>query len=185
MQEVKYIKPSKKYYVKEIVIAVINLSLLKHFTSLVAYYIVNFVVGRNKLKVGKNSKIHPTVVIRHGERLEIGDNCFINHGNVLQAGKCISKIIIGNNVQTGPGVMMFAYNHGTKLNGVSMVDQNYFDADIIIGDDVWIGANSTITSGVTIGSGVVIGAGSVVTKNIPDNTIVAGVPAKIIKIRIS
>ena len=50
-----------------------------------------------------------------------------------------------------------------------------------IGNDVWIGAKATVLSGVTIGNGAVIAAGAVVTKDVPDNTVVAGVPAKIIK----
>ena len=64
-----------------------------------------------------------------------------------------------------------------------MIKQDYMDGDIIIEDDVWIGAGSIITAGVTIGKGTVIGAGSVVTKDIPQNVIAAGVPAKIINKR--
>jgi acetyltransferase-like isoleucine patch superfamily enzyme len=94
-----------------------------------------------------------------------------------------SKIIFGDNVLVGPSVKMFSGNHGTKLNGNPMVYQERVEADIIIGNDVWIGANSVITSGVTIADGAVVAAGSVVTKNVPANTIVGGVPAKTIKIR--
>lgn len=52
---------------------------------------------------------------------------------------------------------------------------------IVIGDDVWIGGNCTIVDGVTIGSNVVVAAGAVVTKDVPDNCVVAGVPARIVK----
>ena len=52
---------------------------------------------------------------------------------------------------------------------------------VVIGDNVWIGAHSTILAGVTVGKNAVIAAGSVVTKNVPENAVVAGVPAKVIK----
>lgn len=65
-----------------------------------------------------------------------------------------------------------------------MMFQERTEADIHIGNDVWIGANSVITSGVTICDGAVIAAGSVVTKTVLTNTIVGGVPAKVIKHRI-
>lgn len=159
------------------------LILIKHFFSLVSYYYVNFVLGRKRAKIGKNSKIHPTVILRQAERITIGENCLINHNNVLQAGKKVSRIMIGNYVQTGPNVLMFAFNHGTELNGTPMINQHYLDSDIIIEDDVWIGAGSVITAGTKIGKGSIIAAGSVVTKDIPPHVIVGGVPAKVIKIR--
>lgn len=95
-----------------------------------------------------------------------------------------SRIIFGNNVLVGPGVKLFCGNHGIKLNGTPMMFQERTEADIHIGNDVWIGANSVITSGVTICDGAVIAAGSVVTKTVLTNTIVGGVPAKVIKHRI-
>ena len=55
------------------------LILIKHFTYLVFYYYVNFVLGRKRAKIGKNSKIHPTVILRQAERITIGENCLINH----------------------------------------------------------------------------------------------------------
>jgi maltose O-acetyltransferase len=56
-----------------------------------------------------------------------------------------------------------------------------FTAPVTIGDNVWIGANATICPGVTLGNGVVVGAGAVVTKSFPDNVVVGGVPARILK----
>ena len=79
--------------------------------------------------------------------MEIGSHCLINHNNVLQGGKNKARLILGNCVQTGPNVMMFAFNHGTEMNGVPMIDQDYYEADVIIEDDVWIGACSVITAG--------------------------------------
>ena len=156
--------------------------IVRNIICIFAYYYVNYIYGRFNAKIGK-SKIHSTVIIRQGERVIIGDNCLINHNNVLQAGKVSGKIIIGNYVQTGPNVMIFAFNHSIEKNNVPMIEQDYYDADVIIEDDVWIGAGTVILAGVKIGSGCVIGAGSVVTKNVPSNSIVAGVPAKFVKDR--
>jgi acetyltransferase-like isoleucine patch superfamily enzyme len=176
-------KPSKKKYFFEIINSLLRLRVLRHFIKLSAYYIVNYVVGQNKATVGKNTKLHPTVIIRQGERVEIGMHCLINHNNVLQAGKFKGRIIIGNYVQTGANVMMFAFNHGTELNNIPMIDQDYWDGDIIIEDDVWIGAGSVILPGVTIGQGAVIASNAVVNRDVPQNAIYGGVPAKLLKYR--
>ena len=64
-----------------------------------------------------------------------------------------------------------------------MTFQSRTEADIVIGNDVWIGANSVITAGVRINDGAVVAAGSVVTKEVPENAIVGGVPARVIKYR--
>ncbi|EKT59812.1 MULTISPECIES: CatB-related O-acetyltransferase [Providencia] len=74
-----------------------------------------------------------------------------------------------------------------KQSGRSFVEENHFTefAQTIIGNDVWIGANAIVLDGVKIGNGVIIAAGAVVTKDIPDYAIVAGIPAKIIKFRYS
>lgn len=180
-KKVKFRRPSKGYYIKSFPSTI--LTLIKHIFALVFYYYVNFVFGRKKAKIGKNSKVHPTVVLRQAERIKIGDNCLINHNNVLQAGKSIAKIIIGNYVQTGPNVLMFAFNHCIEQNGVPMIEQDYIDGDIIIEDDVWIGAGVVINAGVTIGKGSVIASGAIVTKDIPSNVIAGGVPARVIKLR--
>jgi maltose O-acetyltransferase len=181
IKKVKFIRPSNFDYLKSFPMTFIILII--HFFSLIFYYYVNYVLGRKRAKIGSNSKVHPTVVLRQAERIRIGNNCLINHNNVLQAGKSVSIITIGNNVQTGPNVLMFAFNHGTETNGVPMINQDYLDSDIIIEDDVWIGAGSVITAGVKIGKGSIIAAGAVVTKDIPSNVIAGGVPAKIIKKR--
>ena len=182
-QKVKYLKHVKLYYLKQIVKSILNLGLIKDCFYRFAYNAVNHTVGKQSARIGKHTKIHPTAFIRHGERVEIGNHCFINHNNVIQGGKNKAKVILGDYVQTGPGVMMFAFNHGTEMNGIPMIDQDYFEADIIIDDDVWIGGGSIITAGVHIGKGCVIGSNSVVTKDLPAKTICVGVPCKPIKER--
>jgi len=176
-------RPSKWQYFLEILRSIFSLHFIRHQCKLFAYYIINYVSGSRKASIGKKSKVHPTVILRQAERIEIGNNCLINHNNVLQAGKFKGKIRIGDNVQTGPNVMMFAFNHLTTSTGIPMIFQDYEDGDIIIGDDVWIGAGSIILAGVDIGPGVVIAAGSIVNQDIPAGTIWGGVPAKLLKER--
>lgn len=181
--EVKYNRPSKIFYFFEIVWSIVTLRFFIEIIKLVAYYIVNYVIGRSKINVGKHTKLHPTVILREAQRISIGHDCLINHNNVLQGGKKDAVIQIGNYVHTGANVMMFAFNHSFDRIDIPSIKQNYYDGSIIIEDDVWIGAGSIILAGVHIGKGVIIGAGSVVNKDIPDYAIAVGVPAKVVKFR--
>lgn len=174
---------SKFYYLGFILYYVITLQFLVGLAKLFAFFVVNHSLGVHKATIGKKTKIHSTVVIREGERVYIGKNCLINHNNVLQGGKLNARIVLGDYVQTGPNVMMFAFNHSTELNGTPMIQQDYYEADIIIDNDVWIGAGTVITAGVHIGEGCVIGSGSVVTHDLPAKSICVGSPCKPIKRR--
>lgn len=90
-----------------------------------------------------------------------------------------AKVVIGNNVFVGPRVSIYTAGHPIYAN-VRNSGLEYAKS-VIIGDDVWIGGNVIVNPGVTIGNNVVIGSGSVITKDIPDNVIAAGVPCKIIR----
>jgi acetyltransferase-like isoleucine patch superfamily enzyme len=168
---------------KEVFYSVFSLSFLKSILESFLYYIHEHVVWRRKIK-GKPKllRIHPTTSIRNAENIYFGKNVRITMNCCIWAEQN-SKIFFGDNILIGPGVKIFCGNHGTKLCEIPMTYQERTESDITIEDDVWIGANSVITSGVIIGKGSVIAAGSVVTKNIPNNAIVGGVPAKIIKYR--
>ena len=134
-------------------------------------------------KIGKNTKVHSTVILRQPRNIVIGENCIISHNNVLQAGKVTAKIVIGNNVLSAANVMMIAFNHGSYTRDIPITMQDYEDAGIVIGDDVWIGGAAIILSGVTIGKGAIIAAGAVVNKDVPEYAIVGGIPAKVLKYR--
>jgi acetyltransferase-like isoleucine patch superfamily enzyme len=176
-------RPTKGEYLLQILSALFSFTFIRQIFSLFAYYMVNYVVGRKKATIGKKSKVHPTVILRQGERITIGSHCLINHNNIFQAGKFKGRIVLGDYVQTGPNVMMFAFNHSIEVNGIPMIEQEYWDGDIIIENDVWIGAGSVILAGVHIGKGAVIAAGAVVNKDVPEYALAGGVPAKVIKYR--
>ena len=112
----------------------------------------------------------------------IGDHCSIGEYNHITA---CNKITIGDGLLTGRYVYIGDNAHG----GLSKIESNVPPIDrklqskgeIVIGNNVWIGDKATILGGVSIGDNVIVGANSVVTKNVLSNTIVAGVPAKVVK----
>ncbi|WP_276349130.1 acyltransferase [Daejeonella sp. JGW-45] len=106
----------------------------------------------------------------------IGNNTFIGVGNVI-----IGPVSIGSNTILAQNVVLSGMNHGYEDPAVPPVKQPVSTKQIDVGDNVWIGANSCITAGVTIGKHSVIGAGSVVTKSIPEYSVAAGNPARVIK----
>ena len=109
-----------------------------------------------------------------GKNIKIGKSVFINSGCRFQDQ---GGIVIGDGTFIGHNVVLATLNHG-----ISLKDRcNTFPKPIFIGNHVWVGASVTITPSVTIGDGAVIAAGAVVTKDVPANTIVGGIPAKIIR----
>ena len=100
-----------------------------------------------------------------------------------------AQVKIGNDVMFGPGVYVITGNHRTDIKGRPMISirddekRASDDEDVVFVGDNWIGARSIILKGVTIGKGAVIAAGSVVTRDVPENEIWGGVPAKLIRRR--
>jgi acetyltransferase-like isoleucine patch superfamily enzyme len=76
---------------------------------------------------------------------------------------------------------MYDHDHSFGINELPFREQGYRSKAITIGNNVWIGANVFVASGVSIGSNSVVAAGSIVTKNVPDGTVVGGNPAKVLK----
>ncbi len=125
-------------------------------------------------KVDDNFGIFPPFNADYGQNIKVGKNVFINSGCCFQDQ---GGIEIGDDVLIGQQVVIATLNH--DLNPKKRA--NMLPAPVRIGNGVWVGAHATILSGVTIGDGAVIAAGAVVTKDVPENTVVGGVPAKLIK----
>jgi lipopolysaccharide O-acetyltransferase len=139
------------------------------------------------IKVGKNCRFgrYSTIELFNSDcELSIGDGFRSN--SYLHIG-VQSSVVIGKNVLVASGVYISDHSHGAYSNFessdpfIAPVHRKLFAAPIVIGDNVWLGEKVAILPGVRVGNGVIVGAGAVVTKDVPDYSIVAGVPAKVIK----
>ena len=111
--------------------------------------------------------------------LTIGDYFFMNYYSVID---CHFSITIGNRVQIGPHCYISDFDHDLKVDLRLPFHRGNGNAEaVVIKDNVWLGAGVIVLKGVTIGKNSVIGAGSVVTKDIPDNSLAIGIPAKVVK----
>lgn len=135
------------------------------------YQLFTKVIGK---KIADNFMFLTPIHIDFGKNIVIGNNVFINFNcSFLDRG----TIKIGDNVLIGPNCNIFTTNHPiAPKNRKSTISKA-----ITIKNDVWIGGNVTILPGITINANSIVGAGSVVTKDVPENVIVAGNPAKVIK----
>lgn len=124
--------------------------------------------------VSNTFRMFPPFYSECGKNIFIGENVFINCGCHFQDH---GGIYIGDETLIGSYVVMATINHGQ--NPINRSDN--YPAPIHIGKKVWIGSHATILPGVTIGDNAIVAAGAVVVKDVPANTVVGGVPAKIIK----
>lgn len=131
-------------------------------------------------KIGKGVVIYPGVWIAPGRNLIIKDYVDLAKDVLITTS---GGVQIGERTLIGYRTQIISSDHTIPPLGESFPISGDKHAKILIGNDVWIGANCIITSGVSIGDGAVIAGGSVVTKNVPENAIYGGVPAKIIRMR--
>ena len=127
-------------------------------------------------EVGDNTRIGTFVEIQKGAK--IGKNCKISSHTFICEGVTIEdNVFVGHNVT----FINDKYPRATNRNGNLQTDEDWVCVPTLVKEGASIGSSSTILCGVTIGKNAIIGAGSVVTKDVPDNMVVAGVPAKIMK----
>lgn len=109
-----------------------------------------------------------------GKNITIGENVFLNTGCTFQDR---GGIAIGDGTQIGQNVVLCTLNHGISPDKRHIT----YPFPVVIGKNVWVGANATVVPGVTVGDNAIIAAGAVVTKDVPENAVVGGVPAKVMK----
>jgi len=136
------------------------------------------IVGNPKrIRIGSKFKIWQNCLlsVENGEII-FGDNGLLGISSIINASS--GKVMVGNNVAIAPHVKIFSYSHYYEPG--KNTNECYKIADVIIGNNVLIGAGAIILPGVTIGEGAVVAAGAVVNKDVEKNSIVGGVPAKVI-----
>jgi acetyltransferase-like isoleucine patch superfamily enzyme len=125
-------------------------------------------------EVGKNTFFDAGVKIFNPQNISLGMNCTINTGVILQSCEH-GKIKLGDNVT-------ISYNSLLLTGGLDLEKfpeyKIHHSKDIVIENNVWIGANAIILPGIQVGTNAVVAAGSIVTKDVPPNVLVAGVPAR-------
>lgn len=120
--------------------------------------------------------INPPFYCDYGKHIEVGRNFFANYNCTLLD---VAKIKIGDNCQMAPNVAIYTAGH--PIYPVTRNSAYEYGKEVTIGDNVWLGGNTVVCPGVHIGNNVVIGAGSVVTKDIPDWSLAAGNPCRVIR----
>ncbi len=122
--------------------------------------------------IGEGSSVNPSLYIHSAKDIRIGKNVVIMNGF-----RCMSMggVTIGDNVNISFGCTIVTNDHDLREKNILLC------RPVTIKNNVWIGANVTILPGVTIGENSVVGAGAIVTKDVPDNSVAVGNPAKVIK----
>lgn len=125
---------------------------------------------------GETVYMEPNIRFDYGYNTHVGENFFANFDCIILD---VCEVRFGNNCMLGPNVQIYTATH--PLNPTERNTGKEYAKPITFGDSVWIGGGSIINSGVNAGNNVVIASGSVVTKDVPDNVVVGGNPAKVIK----
>lgn len=132
----------------------------------------------------KNFEAFAPFYCEYGVNIYVGRNCFINYNSVFLD---VAPITLGDNVLIGPNVTLATPNHPFITEERAYTDYPNgchaleYAEPIAIGDHCWLCAGATVCGGVTIGAGSIIAAGAVVTRDIPPNSIAAGVPARVLR----
>ena len=133
-------------------------------------------IVKELLGKSEDAFINPPFYCDYGNRIEVGKNFFANYKcTIIDTG----MVRIGDNCQFAPNVGIYTAGH--PVHPATRNSLYEYGFDITIGDNVWIGANSVVLPGVTIGSNTVIGAGSVVNRSIPEWSVAAGNPCRVIR----
>lgn len=130
-----------------------------------------------KFSLGDYSVIESFACINNA----VGDIIIGNYTRIGLHNTIIGPVTIGHHVNLAQGITVTALNHKFKNPDIRIDEQGVSTKPVVIGNDIWVGANAVILPGITIGDHSVIAAGAIVTKDVPPHSLVAGVPAKVIK----
>lgn len=179
-----FMRKTKDYSLKELALLELEAYLSWPFRSLPSFfgYIPRYVVYKLLFKhLDSFCFIQPNVYFSHCFNISCGRNFIVNSNAYFHG---LGGIEIGDYVLIGPNVVISSGKHEYKQNTGPVMLQHITPKKIIIGNGVWIGANAVIMPGVHLAEGTVVGAGAVVTKSTKPFTVVAGVPAKVVKHRV-
>ncbi|CAG7632668.1 acyltransferase [Paenibacillus allorhizosphaerae] len=160
---------SAKLLIQEFMLYVAN-----HVVNKIPFYTLRYFYYKKvyKIKIGNHSAVHMGQKLMTRGGIEISEHSVINRDCTLDGR---GGLMIGNNVSISPEVMILTAEHEVNSSSFAGVL-----GKVVIQDYAWIGSRATILPGVTLGKGCVVAAGAVVTKDVPDYTIVGGIPAKTI-----
>lgn len=125
---------------------------------------------------GEHIHVEANIRVDYGYNIHVGENFYSNHDLTILDG---ASVTIGDNCMIAPGVHIYTATH--PIDPIQRNSGLEYAKSVVIGDNCWIGGRSIINPGVKIGNNVVIASGAVVTKDIPDNAVVAGIPATVIR----
>ena len=133
-------------------------------------------------RVPPSLRIFPPFYTDFGKNIAVGDEVFIHLGKEVFINACChfqdhGGVTLGDGCQIGHNVVFATLDHGLAPED----RKTTYPAPIVLGKNVWVGSNATILSGVTVGDNAVVAAGAVVTKDVATNTVVGGIPARLIK----
>jgi acetyltransferase-like isoleucine patch superfamily enzyme len=150
-------------------------------TSWIAPRSVIKVCGGGTIRIGRNCEIHPySMILTYGGAIEVGDNCSLNPFAIIYGH---GGVRIGNSVRIAAHTVIVPANHNPRSDGVPLHLAGATGKGITIDDNVWLGTGCRILDGVHLARNVIVGAGSVVTRSVPENTTVVGVPARVVRVR--
>jgi acetyltransferase-like isoleucine patch superfamily enzyme len=150
-----------------------------HGLRILHFYGYAHVSQVRRLTRGAGVSFAPNVSFRNAERITIGAGTHIGEYSTIWAGNSTGRVTFGEKALLAPRVTITASNYGI-VRGIPPMDQPKVEQDIVIGSGTWLGAGAVVLAGVTIGDGAIVAAGAVVTKDVPADAIVGGVPAKVI-----
>ena len=152
-----------------------------HPSSWVSWRSVFRVNGGGSITIGRDCQIHPfCMLLTFGGHIQIGDNSSVNPFTIIYG---IGGATIGNGVRIAAHSVVIPENHNPGSDETPLWRAGSTKRGIHIEDNVWIGSGVRVLDGVRIGRNAIVGAGSVVTRSVPADTTVAGVPARVIKSR--